>query len=254
MRIFNAVLISAIWCSAAVVSAAQSGPSGATVSVASPPKVTPSGLLQPSLDTVQQTVGALHLEKWKKGTVRDEAEQNVDGIMRDLKDNLPSLLHDADAAPDSVSKVMPVSRNVNALYDVLLRVSEASRVSGTGDQATQLQQALVSLGNARHALEDRLVEAAAAQEKQVSDLRVTVQTQNQTVAKLTAKAAAVPPPCPAPTPVRRARKKPQTPATNTQKPATPTPQKSSPTAPQKSPPTTPQKSPASPNTTPKSGT
>lgn len=222
MRISQAVLISAICCSVVVVSAAQPGPSGPTPAAPALPKVTPSGLLRPSLDTVQQTVGALRLEKWKRGTVRDEAEQNVDGILRDLKDNLPPLLHDADAAPDTVSKVLPVSRNINALYDVLLRVSEASRVSGTGDQATQLQQALVSLGNARHALEDRLVEAAAVQEKQVSDLRVTVQTQTQTVAKLTAKVAAAPPPCPAPAPARRVRKKPSTPATNTGKPAAPT--------------------------------
>jgi hypothetical protein len=197
-------------------------------------------LLRPSLDTVQQTVVALRLDKWKKGTVRDEAEANIGGIERDLKENLPPLIQDADSAPDSLSKALPVARNINALYDVLLRVSEASRVSGTSDQATQLQQALISLGNARHALDDRLLEAATAQEKRVSDLRVNVQTQAQAVARLTAKASVAPPPCPAPTPARRAKRKPTTPAATPQKSPAPTR-------------TTPQKSPASSNPAPKPG-
>ena len=70
-----------------------------------------------------------------------------------------------------------MSRHLNALYDVLLRVSEASRVSGTDDQAAQLQQALLSLGNARLALDDRMQGSAGALEKQVIDLRATIQQQ-----------------------------------------------------------------------------
>ncbi|MGA7857700.1 MAG: hypothetical protein WCA11_07230 [Terracidiphilus sp.] len=217
MRISNAMFILAICSSTSIALAAQS-PSPAVPAQAPPlPRVVPSGLLQPSLDTVQQTLGALRLEKWKRGTVRDEAEQNIGGILRDVKENLPPLLRDADAAPGTLSKVLPVSRNVNALYDVLLRVVEASRVSAPGDQATQLQQALITLGDARRALDDHLLDAATAQEKQVTELRVTVQTQAQTVAKLNAKPAPVAAPCPTPKPVRRARKKPKPPAATPQK-------------------------------------
>ncbi len=217
MRISNAVFILAICSSASIAWAAQSPSPGVPAQALPLPRVVPSGLLQPSLDTVQQALGALRLEKWKRGTVRDEAEQNIGGILRDVKENLPPLLRDADAAPGTLSKVLPVSRNVNALYDVLLRVVEASRVSAPGDQATQLQQALITLGDARRALDDHLLDAATAQEKQVTELRVTVQTQAQTVAKLNAKPAPVAAPCPAPKPVRRARRKPKPPAATPQK-------------------------------------
>jgi hypothetical protein len=36
-----------------------------------------TGIIQPSLDTVHQTLTAVHLDKWKKGTVRDEASVNI---------------------------------------------------------------------------------------------------------------------------------------------------------------------------------
>ena len=136
-----------------------------------------SQILQPGLDSVQGTLGGMHVDKWKKGGIRDEANQNISQIMRDVQANLPPLIRDADSAPGSVSKMMPVSRNVGALYDVLLRVVEASRVVAPDDQVAQLQQALVALGNARLALIDRMQASADALEKQVVDLRGAAQRQ-----------------------------------------------------------------------------
>lgn len=163
-----------------------------------------SGILQPSLDTVHQTLGALRLDKWKKGTVRDEASVNIDAIQRDLRVNMPPLLQDADTAPGTLSVLLPVSRHLNALYDVLLRVSEASRVAGPDDQAGQLQQALLSLGNARLALDDRMLGSAGALEKQVVDLRATIQQQ---AAERAAMPAPVALPCVPPPPVHKVVKK-----------------------------------------------
>ncbi len=136
-----------------------------------------SGMLQPALDTVHRTLAALRVDKWKKGTVRDEASGNIDAIQNDLRTNLPPLLQTADAAPGAVSKLLPLSRHVDALYDVLLRVVEASRVVAPDDQAAQLQQALLSLGDARFAFNDRMQGSADAIEKQVIDLHATIQRQ-----------------------------------------------------------------------------
>lgn len=149
---------------------------------AAPPDLPPAprpitGMLQPSLDTVHQTLQSLRIDKWKKGTVRDEASVNIDSIQNDLRSNLPPLLQNADAAPGTVSKLLPVARHVDALYDVLLRVTEASRVAAPDDQAAQLQQTLLSLGNARMALDDRIQGSAGALEKQVVDLRTVIQTE-----------------------------------------------------------------------------
>jgi hypothetical protein len=167
-------------------------------------------LLQPSLDNLQQAVGGLQLEKWKKGAMRDEASGNISSIQRDLQSVLPPLLKEADAAPGTMSKVLPVERNINALYDVLLRVVDGARVAAPGDQFTTLQNAMAGLEKARHALSDQMQETAAAQEKQIGALQVALKTQPVPVCPV----AAAPPPAPAP-----AKK----PAVKKHKPATPKP-------------------------------
>ena len=54
--------------------------------------------MQPALDTVQQTLGNINLEKWKRGNIREEAGDNIGKILKDLKETLPPLMNDADAA------------------------------------------------------------------------------------------------------------------------------------------------------------
>ena len=74
-------------------------------------------------------------------------------------------------APDSVSKVFPAYRNVDALYDVLLRVTTVGRMSAPAPESAALSQALVSLDDGRRALAERMQDGAVAGEKQVIDLR-----------------------------------------------------------------------------------
>jgi hypothetical protein len=224
MRIPLAVFILAIFSSPSIIGAVQAPADGAPL----PAPVPVSGLLQPSLDTVHGTLDALRMEKWKKGNIRDEANQNISEIQHDLQTNLPPLLHDADTAPGTLSKVLPLSRHVNALYDVLLRVVEAARVSAPDDQAAQLQQALVSLGNARLAIGERMQGSADALEKQVVDLRSALQVQAARSPVVPAPAAL---PCVPPAPHRTTKKtnkpaakpSPKPPVTTTTAPAKPTP-------------------------------
>ena len=179
---FTAVLLTPCLCAA-------QAPAPATPAPSAPPS-TATAALQPALASVHSTLDALKLDKWKRGSIRDEATKNVSQIIRDIDVNLPPLLRDADSAPGALSTTLPLARNLNALYDVLLRVSEASRVSGPDDQADQLQKALVTLGNARLALADRMQGSAEALEKQVVDLRTAVQAANNRPAP--------PPPSPLP--------------------------------------------------------
>jgi hypothetical protein len=231
MRIFHPVFLAAAVCSTVAANAvqaptnaapaqghppSQAAPIQAPQAQAPPAQPVPSGLLKPSLDTVRQTLTALNLEKWKRGTVREEAADHISAIQRDMQDNLPPLLQDADAAPQTFSHVLPMYRNVDALYDVLLRVVEAARVSAPADQVTQLEGAWASLSKARHTLDDRLEDMAVEQEKQISGLRNTVQTQTAALhAAAATPPAAAPVPCKTPAPRPRAKKKPNPP------PATP---------------------------------
>jgi hypothetical protein len=225
MGIFRTVLIASAFISQLYPGAAQTAPvaapaaqgSNAAGSTFTP--AAPSDILRRSLDEVQQTIGNLKLDKWKRGTVRDEAGINVEAIQRDLQGTLPSLLKEADAAPGSLSKVLPASRNLDALYDVLLHVVEAARVVAPGDQAGELQTTLSDLEKARVRLGNQLLQTAALQEKQMMDLRTTVQTQSVAL-----KAAATPPPAPkCPAPATPSKKKKRPAATTTTKPAAGTP-------------------------------
>ncbi len=165
---------------------------------AAPAPVRPSAMLQPPLDQVRITLNSLRIEKWKKGDVREEAEEHVGAILRDLETNVPPLMTAADSAPGSLSKALPLVKHLDALYDVLLRVEEASRVVAPAEQITALQQALAGLEKARIALDDELTDAAAAQEKQVTDLQAALKSE-RAAAETKTTAAAAPTPCkPAP--------------------------------------------------------
>ena len=182
-----------------------------------------SAQLQPALTAVHQTADSVRVDKWKRGNIRDEAARNISQIQRDIDVTLPPMLRDADTAPMALSTLLPISRNISALYDVLLRVVEASRVVAPDEQVGQLQQALVALGNARLAFGDRMQTAAVAMEKQVADLRSTVQTQADKIAAAPTPVAVPCTPAPKTTPKKTTRKPAAAKTTGAKPAATPQP-------------------------------
>jgi hypothetical protein len=160
----------------------------------------PSAAVQPSLDILKQALGEINLDKWKASTaIRTEAVGNLQSIQRDLQTTLPPLLAAGDAAPDSTAKTLPVFRNIDALYDVMLRLDAAGRLAAPKEQISALDQALSSLSDARHALGDQVQANADAQEARVNRLQAALK--------------AVPPPTPPPAavtcppaPTRKTRK------------------------------------------------
>ena len=139
--------------------------------------------LQPSLEVLRTALLTVRLDRWKaSNAIRDEAQSNVGSIQRDLQSTLPALLVTADAAPASAAKALPVYRNVEALYDVVLRVDTAARLAAPADQISALDQALARLDDSRRALGDQLQQTAAAEEAQVLRLQAALK--------------AIPPPAP----------------------------------------------------------
>lgn len=171
---------------------------------------TATDLLQPALANARATLMALKVEKWKKGTVRDEADANVKTLIRDLDTNVPALVATADAAPGRLSSAIPLIKHLDALYDVLLRVEEGSRVSAPGDQVDALQKALLRVSQARNAYDDVLQTQAAGVEKQMGDLQTAARTAQQSVKDAEhdvelARASAKSEPCKPAVPARRRR-------------------------------------------------
>jgi hypothetical protein len=211
------LLMAALAISAAGGAAQAAGPATAQgdTPVPAPAPAGPSATLRPALDSVLGTLNAIKTDKWKRGSVRDEAGQDIGSVVSDIQVNLPPLLRDADAAPSLVSKQIPVVRNVDALYDVLLRAVEAARIAAPSDQAEALTQALNTLSKARLAVYDQMQQTSIAQEKQITDLHATVQKQASFVCP------APPPPVPCPATPKPKKKTTKPPASTPQKPATP---------------------------------
>lgn len=190
---------------AAPLAAAQAPatPPAATAPAAAPAAVTASSILNPALEALTATVNGLKTDKWKRGSVRDEAGQDIGSILTDIQVHLPPLLSDADAAPALASRLVPVARNIDALYDVLLRVYDASRIAGPSDQVDSLQQSLSTLSRARLALYDQMEQSTGAQEQLAVQLRATVEKQSEQIAS-----AAKPAPCPTPAAKKKKTAKP----------------------------------------------
>jgi hypothetical protein len=150
---------------------------------------TTSAILRPGLDAVEAGLANVRPDRWKlPQPARDDVQSNLGSIHRDLETTLPPLVATADGNPPSLAAALPVSRNVNALYDVLLRIEERAKAGAPADQIAALEQARAALDTARRALDDALAGAATAQESQLR--------------RLQAAASTPPPPCP-PAPTKK---------------------------------------------------
>ena len=124
---------------------------------------------------VQSSVYALNIARWKApGDVRSVAQQNSASIQRDLSDTLPGLLTQADAAPGTVSSSFFVYRNIDALYDVLLRVYQTAFLAAPQNEADSLDSALQKLEAARRQLGDTILSDSKEHEAQIVQLQAAL--------------------------------------------------------------------------------
>jgi hypothetical protein len=133
------------------------------------------GTLRPALANVQTAVANLNIPRWKtSAATRAAAQQDVASIQRDLSDTLPSLLTQAEApgahGQAALQPSFALFRNLDALYDVLLRVSETASFAGSAADATNLEDARAGLEDGRAKLGTWLLQSIGAQDAQVARL------------------------------------------------------------------------------------
>ncbi len=139
---------------------------------AAAPRASVSSIVQPALTNVQQSVASLNIGHWKAPSeVKGAAQQNTASIQRDLSDTLPTLLTQADAAPGGVSPSFSVYRNIDALYDVLLRVYETASLAAPQSEVDSLGSALGKLEAARRQLGDAVLNDSKQHEAQIVQLQ-----------------------------------------------------------------------------------
>jgi hypothetical protein len=133
--------------------------------------------LRPALANVQTAITTLNVSRWKApNDIRATTQQDINSMQRDLNTTLPALLAQADAAaaasgPPALSPAFAVFRNLDALYDVMLRVTETAGLAGSTSDASSLEEARAGLEDGRAKLGAWLLQAIGAQDAQVVRLQ-----------------------------------------------------------------------------------
>jgi hypothetical protein len=135
----------------------------------------PSSVLRQALADVQKTTADLNISRWRTSRgARIAAQQDVDSIQHDLSQTLPSLLAPADASPESIPRSFAVYRNVDALYDVLLRVSEVADFAAPDDEAQAITSSLQQLHASRDRLGDAILRVSQQHEAQIREFEAAL--------------------------------------------------------------------------------
>jgi hypothetical protein len=152
-------------------------PVSMTAQPAAPAPPTVSSTVRPALAQVAQTLNGIDARRWKApNPVRDEVQGDIASIQRDLSGTLAGLLQQSDAAPASVPAAFAVYRNVDALYDTLLRVVETAELAAPENEEAQLESALKNLEGARGSLGDTIQSGSQMQQTELFRLRTAIAT------------------------------------------------------------------------------
>jgi hypothetical protein len=147
-------------------------PAGADVTLAEP-----LAAVKPVLLKVNESLEKTHPQKWKvKGDEHEVDERNYLSIHEDIVDVLPGMLKTAQANPHSLSSGIAVYRNINALYDVLVRVEQTSELVGKED-SPELQDAVARVETLRGQLVERLIALSVQQETRIADAQRVLNAQ-----------------------------------------------------------------------------
>jgi hypothetical protein len=121
---------------------------------------------------LRRALDSVNVSKWKApGDVRQTSMSDIGSMQRDVEGTLPDLINTALGDPAKVSPAFAVYRNVDALYDVLLRVSETAQLAGASRDASVLEDQRAALEDSRTQLGAALLQSSQAQDAEVVRLR-----------------------------------------------------------------------------------
>ena len=136
------------------------------------PSTIPIDSIRPALGQVTSTLDRVQINHWKiSRDLKRQMHSDVDSIQQDISSQVPGLLAKAQAAPKEIAPQLAVMQNVNALYDVLVRVSTAATLGGNKADSGALEDALQGLESSRKTLSDQLLRAAAFQDQRIVQMQ-----------------------------------------------------------------------------------
>jgi len=133
--------------------------------------------LEATAKNTQSDLVKLRIEHWKTdGATKRQSLSNVDSVQRNLQGALPEIIAQLRSAPESVPATFKLYRNLDALYDVLGSVVEATGAFGSKDDLQSLSNDLNSFEAIRRQLGQRIDTLATAKESEITRLRTALKT------------------------------------------------------------------------------
>ncbi|HET9086825.1 MAG TPA: hypothetical protein VFN53_04835 [Acidobacteriaceae bacterium] len=149
------------------------GQSASTPAATQPPPATsPINLLRPPLAQITSILEKLRVDRWKVSrNWKGQLQSDIDSIQQDMASQLPALFAKADASPQQLGPQLAAMQNVNALYDVLVRVSTAASLGGNKSDAGALEDAVQQLETSRKIASAQLLQAAVSQDQRIAQMQ-----------------------------------------------------------------------------------
>src|ERR1043165_4122108 len=148
--------------------------------------------LEQQSQNAQLDLAKLRIDRWKTdSTSKKQAQSNVESVTRNLHDALPAIMGELRAAPESLVSTFKLYRNLDALYDVLGSVVEATGAFGSKDEFQQLANDLTAIEGSRRSFADRMETLAGTKEVELTKLRSQIHTAQQASVPTTPKKVVV---------------------------------------------------------------
>jgi hypothetical protein len=192
----------------------------------SPPQSAPMGgdptqiltRLEQESQAINQDLGRLRIDKWKADSAtKRQTENNALSIQRNLNDALPGIIQQVRANPQTLAGNFKLYRNVTALYDVLVSLTESIGAFGGKSEYDIMAHHVAGVEDIRRSYADTLEAMAAHQDAQLAAARAAAATAAQNAAAAPPKQIVVDD-TPAPAKKATRKKKPAQPASTTPKP------------------------------------
>jgi hypothetical protein len=139
--------------------------------------------LQAAASRATLDLGHLRIDKWKTDAEsKRQAQANADSVQRNLASALPGLIDAVRSAPQDLSAEFKLYRNLNALYDVFISLTESAGAFGPKSDYEALAQQLETIDSVRRSLGDAVEHLTSSTQSELTQLRAQVRTYQQAAA------------------------------------------------------------------------
>ncbi len=132
--------------------------------------------LRPALDQVGSALNQVQIDRWKLSRpLKEQLQGDANSIQQDLSARIPALFQTAQQSPAQLGPQLGVMHNVDALYDVLVRITTAASIAGGKTDVAILDSALQRLESARKTAAAQLLEAASLRDMRITRFQTAAQ-------------------------------------------------------------------------------